>query len=65
MRTIDNQWTAILRDPDYTFQEGRMADSLKKRAELKLKAKDQHFDRSNDLRKTKTKRNEKTKAERK
>jgi len=40
MRTIDNQWTAILRDPDYTFQEGRMADSLKKRAELKLKAKD-------------------------
>jgi len=41
MRTIDNhgigQWTAILRDPDYTFQEGRMAYSLKKRAELKAK----------------------------
>ena len=34
------QWTAILRDPDYQFQKGRMADSLKKRAELKLKAKD-------------------------
>ena len=34
------QWTAILRDPDYNFREGRMADSLKKRAELKLKAKD-------------------------
>jgi len=34
------QWTATLRDPDYQFQEGRMADSLKKRAELKLKAKD-------------------------
>jgi len=33
-------WTAILKDPDYKFQEGRMADSLKKRAELKLKAKD-------------------------
>ena len=26
------QWTAILRDPDYIFQEGRTADSLKKRA---------------------------------
>ena len=34
----DCQWTAILRDPDYAFQEGRMADSLKKRAELKLNA---------------------------
>ena len=26
------QWTAILRDPDNIFQEGRTADSLKKRA---------------------------------
>ena len=34
------QWTAILRDPDYQFQEGRMTDSLKKRAELKFMAKD-------------------------
>jgi len=34
------QWTAILRDPDYKFQDGRMADSLKKRAGLKLKAKE-------------------------
>ena len=30
------QWTAILRDPEYTFQEGRTADSLKKRAGLKF-----------------------------
>ena len=26
------QWTAILRDPDYIFQEGRTSDSLKNRA---------------------------------
>jgi hypothetical protein len=30
------QWTAILRDSDFQFQEGRTADSLKKRAGLKL-----------------------------
>lgn len=30
------QWTAILRDPDFKFQEGRTADSLKKRAGLKF-----------------------------
>ena len=30
------QWTAILRDPDFKFQDGRTADSLKKRAELKF-----------------------------
>ena len=30
------QWTAILRDSDFTFQKGRPADSLKKRAELKF-----------------------------
>ena len=30
------QWTAILRDSEFKFQEGRMADSLKKRAELKF-----------------------------
>ena len=30
------QWTAILRDPDFTFQDGRVADSLKKRAEITL-----------------------------
>ena len=31
------QWTAILkRDPDFSFQKGRLADSLKKRAELKF-----------------------------
>ena len=30
------QKTAILRDPDFTFQDGRVADSLKKRAELTL-----------------------------
>ena len=29
------QWTAILRDPEFKFQEGRTADSLKKRAGLK------------------------------
>ena len=26
------QWTAILRDPDYIFEEGRTVDSLKNRA---------------------------------
>ena len=26
------QWTAILRDPDFKFQDGRVGDSLKKRA---------------------------------
>ena len=30
------QWTAILRDSDFKFQEGRRADSLKKRAELRF-----------------------------
>ena len=30
------QWTAILRDPDYEFQDGKTADSLKKRAGLKM-----------------------------
>ena len=30
------QWTAILRDTDFQFQEGRTADSLKKRAGLKM-----------------------------
>lgn len=30
------QWTAILRDPDPKFQTGRVADALKKRAELKF-----------------------------
>ena len=30
------QWTAILRDSEFKIQEGRMADSLKKRAELKF-----------------------------
>ncbi|XP_068734477.1 uncharacterized protein, partial [Montipora capricornis] len=30
------QWTAILRDPDFHFQKGRLANSLKKRAELKF-----------------------------
>ena len=29
------QWTAILRDPEFKFQRGRTADSLKKRAGLK------------------------------
>ena len=30
------QWTAILRDLDFQFQDGRTADSLKKRAGLKF-----------------------------
>ena len=30
------QWTPILRDSKFRSQEGRMADSLKKRAELKF-----------------------------
>ena len=30
------QWTAILRDPELKFQTGRVADALKKRAELKF-----------------------------
>ena len=30
------QWTAILRDSDFKFQDGRTADSLKKRAGLKM-----------------------------
>lgn len=30
------QWTAILRDSDFKFQEGRTADTLKKRAGLKM-----------------------------
>ena len=30
------QWTAILRDFDFKFQAGRTADSLKKRAGLKM-----------------------------
>ena len=30
------QWTAILRDPDFLFQNGWLADSLKKRVELRL-----------------------------
>ena len=30
-----SQWTAILRDPDYIFQEGRTVDSLKNRAHSK------------------------------
>ena len=30
------QWTAILRDPEFKFQEGRTADSLKKRAGMKM-----------------------------
>ena len=30
------QWTAILRDPDLKFQNGRTADSLKKRAAIKF-----------------------------
>ena len=28
------RWTSILRDPDSRFQKGRLADSLKKRAEV-------------------------------
>ena len=35
------QWTAILRDPDFTFQEGRTADSLKKRAHSKFSSAEQ------------------------
>ena len=30
------QWTAILRDHDFKFQDGRTADSLKKRAGMKM-----------------------------
>ena len=30
------QWTVILRDSDFKFQDGRTADSLKKRAGLKM-----------------------------
>ena len=30
------QWTAILRDSDFKFQNGRTTDSLKKTAELKF-----------------------------
>ena len=30
------QWTTILRDLEYTFQEGRTADSLKKMAGVKM-----------------------------
>ena len=30
------QWTAILRDSDFKFQDGRTADSLKKRARMKM-----------------------------
>ena len=30
------QWTAILRDLDFKFQDGRTADSLKKRAPMKM-----------------------------
>ena len=30
------QWTAILRDLDFKFQDGRTADSLKKRAGMKM-----------------------------
>ena len=30
------QWTAILRDDDFQFQNGRTADSLKKRAGMKM-----------------------------
>ena len=30
------QWTAILRDADFQFQDGRTADSLKKRAGIKM-----------------------------
>ena len=30
------QWTAILRNPDFTSQDGKAADCLKKRAELTL-----------------------------
>ena len=34
------QWTAILRDSDFLSQNGRLVDSLKKRAELRLKLND-------------------------
>ena len=30
------QWTAILEDHDFKFQDGRSADSLKKRAGMKM-----------------------------
>ena len=30
------KWTAILRDTDFHFQDGRTADSLKKRAGMKM-----------------------------
>ena len=30
------QWTAILRDHDFKFQDGRTADSLKKRTGMKM-----------------------------
>jgi len=30
------QWTAILRDDNFQFQDGRTADSLKKRAGMKM-----------------------------
>ena len=30
------QWTAILRDDDFQFQDGRTTDSLKKRAAMKM-----------------------------
>ena len=30
------QWTAILRGPEFRFQKGRLADSLKKRAEFRF-----------------------------
>ena len=30
------RWTAILTDPDFRFQKGRLADSMKKRAELRF-----------------------------
>ena len=40
MKGINNhgfgQWTAILKDPDFKFQDGRTADSLKKRAGMKM-----------------------------
>ena len=37
------QWTAILRDPDFKFQDGRVGDSLKKRAELKFLSHDKPY----------------------
>ena len=30
------RWTSILGDPEFCFQKGRLADSLKKRAELRF-----------------------------